>query len=211
MKSFEKFFTGRTHAIWRLYSKIAFSGFDRFSALWPEYLRANQEFETYDSKEYIRVRDDSATAGIETIVFSALTLEALVYDFGARNLGDEFAHRHLDKLDTPSKWVVTTQLVSGKEFPKSDHSYETMRRLFKTRNELVHAKSAALPTTNCDIDYGKLLASQDQIEHRFPEEVKNARESMVLVPKVVFQLFGDPLLVLHLPSDDCPIKTLSFP
>src|SRR4051812_18937208 len=95
-------------------------------------------------KEACRVRNEDALfqlmdrckeAGSVTIVFAALTLEAMIHDFGAHYLGDQYVVDHLDRLDPVSKWVVFPRLVSGKEFPKDDAAFELLQATFRARNE----------------------------------------------------------------------------
>ncbi|MBL4938581.1 hypothetical protein JK636_23025 [Clostridium sp. YIM B02515] len=78
---------------------------------------------------------------ISSIIFSALFLEAYIYDYGARRLGDNFIKEHIDKLDPMSKIVVITQLVLEKPFPKDRDIYGRLKSLIKSRNSLVHNKS----------------------------------------------------------------------
>jgi hypothetical protein len=78
-----------------------------------------------------------------TIVFSALALEAYIYDYGARNTSDSFVKKYLDKLDVVSKWVIVPQLVTGKEFPTHTEAFELLRNLIRKRNAIVHYKSSS--------------------------------------------------------------------
>lgn len=75
------------------------------------------------------------------IVYSAMCLEAFIYDYGASNISDSFMKKHIDKLDLPSKYVIVTKLVTGKDFPKQAQAYEGLKKLVKDRNKLVHFKS----------------------------------------------------------------------
>jgi hypothetical protein len=75
------------------------------------------------------------------IVMSALALEGYIYDYAARNLSDNLAE-DVDKLDAVGKWVVVTQLVTGKNFPKDGKAYQLLKQLVSDRNYLAHPKSA---------------------------------------------------------------------
>ena len=75
------------------------------------------------------------------IVMCALALEGYIYDYAARNLSDSLA-KDIDKLDTVSKWVIITQLATGKKFPKDGKAYQLLKQLVRDRNYLVHPKSA---------------------------------------------------------------------
>jgi hypothetical protein len=88
------------------------------------------------------IRVNQHKSALITICFSAMCLEAFIYDYAARNISDSYAHRYLDKLDVVSKWVVIPQLATGKEFPTSSHAFGLLRFLVTTRNQLVHFKSS---------------------------------------------------------------------
>jgi hypothetical protein len=75
------------------------------------------------------------------IVMSALGLEGYIYDYAARSLSDGFAE-DIGKLDAVSKWVIITQLVTGKTFPKDGKAYQLLKQLVSDRNYLAHPKSA---------------------------------------------------------------------
>jgi len=75
------------------------------------------------------------------IVFAAMCLEAFIFDYGAQHLSKSYVSDHIDKLEMPSKFVVLSELVSGKKFPTSSHAYERLVQLVKDRNSLVHFKS----------------------------------------------------------------------
>ena len=83
-------------------------------------------------------------ACIIDVVFTAMYFEAFIYDYSASCLGDRYSNEHLDKLDFLSKWLVIPKLVTGKEISKSGQAYESLKRLHKDRNSLVHLKSKAL-------------------------------------------------------------------
>lgn len=85
---------------------------------------------------------------ISSIIFSGMFLEAYIYDYGARRLGDNFIKEHIDKLDPLSKIAIITQLVLGKPFPKQRDIYGRLKNLIKGRNNLVHNKSAKIDLAN---------------------------------------------------------------
>ncbi|MHB9093495.1 MAG: hypothetical protein ACYC21_02390, partial [Eubacteriales bacterium] len=96
---------------------------------------------------------------ITTIVFCALAVEAFIYDYGARNTSDTYIQKYVDKLDTISKWVVIPKLVTGKEFPKENQSFELLSRLVKNRNSLVHHKAVNVEFGSKDFEqkYKKVM------------------------------------------------------
>lgn len=79
------------------------------------------------------------------LVFSGMALEAHIYDYAAEAISDGFVHRHLDRLDLVSKWVVIPEIVTGQPFPREGRPFQLLQRLVKRRNALVHSKSKAMP------------------------------------------------------------------
>ncbi len=75
------------------------------------------------------------------IVFGAMCLEAFIYDYGADHISGKYMKDHLDKLNLPSKFVVVSKLVTGKQFPTDSQAYEGLVKLKEDRNSLVHFKS----------------------------------------------------------------------
>lgn len=75
------------------------------------------------------------------ITFSAMSLEAFIYDYAAIVLGDEYVKKYIDKLDVVAKWVIVPKMITGKELPRHKHCFELLKQTIKLRNEFVHSKS----------------------------------------------------------------------
>lgn len=88
------------------------------------------------------VQKDLAKASIIAIVFATLAVEAYIYDYAARRLGDAFVKDYIDKLDLLSKWVVVPKLITSHELPRREHWFALLRQLIKARNSIVHHKSS---------------------------------------------------------------------
>ena len=80
-------------------------------------------------------------AGVSVVVFAAICLEALIYDYGAINLSDTFIKKYVDKLDLRSKWVIIPKLVTGQDFPIDRQGFQLLGELITSRNSLVHPKT----------------------------------------------------------------------
>ena len=63
--------------------------------------------------------DEYYEAAFLAIVFAGMTLEAVIYDFAARHLGEEYVKQHIDRLDLVSKWVIVPQLALEPRFQKT--------------------------------------------------------------------------------------------
>lgn len=78
---------------------------------------------------------------ISAIVFAGMALEAYIYDYGARKVGEAMVEQHLDRMSLLDKWVTYPLIATGKPFPKDRQGYELLKKLVKSRNALVHARS----------------------------------------------------------------------
>jgi len=115
-------------------------------------------------------RDQSC---IIAVVFTAMYFEAFIYDYAASCLGDKYSKDHLDKLDFISKWLVIPKLITGKEISKSGQAYESLRRLHKDRNSLVHLKSREMNFDNEEVASYMKAREQD-----IQESMKNCRKAL---------------------------------
>ena len=161
-------------------------GHARINSHWWSYfdfsLKAKELFqETFDLKKeptveenselYFEIRSKRFEYGIQTIVFAAMTMESLINDYAAIKFGDSFFSQHIDKLDTLSKYLVTTRMVTQKSFPKDEQAYEYLKFLFKIRNKLVHAKSKAMPFKNGEVD-------SEMLKKMLPDYLSNWEETV---------------------------------
>jgi hypothetical protein len=96
-------------------------------------------------------RNDLAKSSLIVIVFSTMAVEAYMYDYAARYLGDAFVKDHLDKLDTLSKWIIVPKLITGRELPRQQKWFELLKKLIKARNSVIHHKSSDAPIFSMDI------------------------------------------------------------
>jgi hypothetical protein len=136
-----------------IYSEIARENFQKLIKLESQRLAVEEKIsklEKEDEKLYIQHELDKFE--IETgkyvaivIVFSAITVEAYIYDYAARHLSDAFVKNYLDKLDPVSKWVIIPPLVTGKELSRKKRWFELLNKLIKQRNNIIHHKSSSLP------------------------------------------------------------------
>jgi hypothetical protein len=113
-----------------------------------------KESPEYDSTWFERriqaLENELANASLVVVVFSAIATEAYIYDYAARHLGDTYVKKHLDKLDTLSKWIIIPRLVTGREIPRNENWHGLLTNLIKTRNSVVHYKSSEPPVLSPD-------------------------------------------------------------
>lgn len=118
------------------------------------------------SEELNELERKKTDAGFQTIVFSAMSLEAAIFDFAAVHLGDDYVRDHLDKLDLLSKWVIALRFISGLELIPGKEPYNSIKQVVTARNLLVHCKSEALKTEIEDIEkqLGRIRKESEQLE-----------------------------------------------
>lgn len=95
----------------------------------------------YDPTGAIDREDRKAANGIKTIVFSAMAIEAAVFDLAAIQLGDKVVTIYLDKMDLLGKWMIVPRLICGRSLREDSPALNALRGLVKARNALVHHKS----------------------------------------------------------------------
>lgn len=143
---------------------------------------AGEDHEYFEDVELMETRLTSL--GIKSIVFAAMTAEAVIYDYAAIYLGDGFVKAHLDKLDLVSKWVLVPRLVGGKSIRKNGLAYERLKKLASARNRLIHHKS--VPFSFDEAAHAERLKRQA----RFEEEVDNSYRALVFLALEMESLFG---------------------
>lgn len=140
-----------------------------------------------ETDEYKRseIGDLCFEAGVKTILFAALCVEASINDYAAWQLGDNYFEKHLANMDVVSKWVVIPKLVCGNEIDKSGPAYACLSALIRSRNELVHNKSKHL-----DISDPELPRKLDARTIKFYDSAHNAYRALLLISLEFDQLVG---------------------
>lgn len=128
-----------------------------------------------DSTAYDQQEARKNVAGIKTIVFSAMALEAAAYEFALIQLGETLA-KTLDKLDVVGKWLVIPRLVCGRALREDGPAINGLKGLVAARNALVHHK-----TTEWD-RAGKAEKAMRQRWVSFEaDQVPNAFKTLILL------------------------------
>ncbi len=127
-------------------------------------------------QEINSLQDDLAKSSSIVIVFSAMAIEAYIYDYAARHFGDNFVKDNLDKLDTISKWIVIPKLITGRDLPRQQKWFELLKNLIKARNLIIHYKTSDGPTASADLkQYLKKVDAKSKFFH------ETARQSIGLL------------------------------
>ncbi|WP_370277570.1 hypothetical protein [Pontibacterium sp.] len=131
------------HIVSNFYYRIALENCERFevySDKVEKVLSSDKEdwMKDMESSDY---RHQSLKCAVQSIVFSAMCLEAFIYAYSEKHLGKSYTKQHIEKLNIESKFIVVPRLIVGKEIDKSGQGYEMLKKLISDRNKIVHFKS----------------------------------------------------------------------
>jgi len=130
-----------------------------------------------DDEEEMHNRSSQTTKhAIQTIVFSAMCVEAAINDYAGTHLGDRYFESHLSSLDVVSKWVVIPRLVCGNELDKSSAAFGALKALIRARNQLVHSKSRELGPVS-----PKLIEQLEFASEKFTQDFRNSLKALYLL------------------------------
>ncbi|HHC7102354.1 TPA: hypothetical protein ACN341_004464 [Vibrio parahaemolyticus] len=132
--------------------------------------------EVNDEEEMHRRSSQTTKHAIQTIVFSAMCVEAAINDYAGTHLGDKYFETHLSSLDVVSKWVVIPKLVCGNELDKSSAAFGSLKALIRTRNQLVHSKSRELEPIS-----PKLIEQLESANEKFAQDFMNSLKALYLL------------------------------
>ena len=131
---------------WRIkvfYNLFVDLAIDRFVSAENAYIELNkQENELPDDTTYKLVAEIRKCC-IETICFTAMALESFINTFAASNISESFAET-IDRLDVPSKWILTMQVGKGIQLKKGEKPIQRIAKCVQLRNAFVHNKSKPL-------------------------------------------------------------------
>lgn len=91
--------------------------------------------------EAVALQHEICSSYVATITFSAMTLEAFLNDYAARNMGDKFFYDNFENLRPNAKLQLISKIVFNTTVDTSGKLFFFMDQLFKERNALVHCKS----------------------------------------------------------------------
>lgn len=137
--------------------------------------------EPEDSDEYVnkicKINEDIQNHAIIAVIFSALTLEAFINNYGISLFSLSYFDNYLDKLDFVSKWLILPKLVVNKELNTSHQPFQLLNELYSLRNKLVHSKTYKRKL--CDIEDKDWIMEKDAIK---------AIETVILLTKELKKL-----------------------
>ncbi len=106
-----------------------------------------QETNEFDNELVQKKFDDIIKFGslareeaITSVVFSSMTLEAFINEYGINKSGKNYFSNNLDKLSLESKFLIIPKLFGTTFLNPENHEFEQLKWLIKLRNDLVHFK-----------------------------------------------------------------------
>lgn len=131
------------HIVSNFYYKIALENRERFESYSEkvESVLSSDKEDWMIDMESSDYRHQNLKCAVQSIVFSAMCLEAFIYGYSEKFLGKSYTKQHIEKLNIESKFIIVPRLVIGKEIDKSGQGYEKLKKLITDRNKIVHFKS----------------------------------------------------------------------
>jgi hypothetical protein len=125
---------------YRTFYKIAYDSYREVIGLVED--RNQRSGKTTDDVSFVFEKNAAIQrAAMVTVVFSALTIEGFINDYGITRFSKSYFDNHLDKLNTVSKWIILPQLVTGTSLSTDGQAFQMLKSLFKLRDRLVHSKT----------------------------------------------------------------------
>ncbi|SOC51446.1 hypothetical protein SAMN05421509_101302 [Chromohalobacter canadensis] len=167
------------HKVSNFYYIIALQNKDRYQFFIENIaeVRASDKDDWMKDMECDDLRHQSLKCAVQSIVFSAMCLEAFIYGYAEKHLGKSYTKQHIEKLNIESKYIIVPKLVTGKEIDKSGQAFEKLKKLISDRNKIVHFKSISdflnqdsfLPESMAN-GLGSIIGLMDEFRKIHPEE-----------------------------------------
>lgn len=86
-------------------------------------------------------QDNVEQAFVSSILYSCMTVEAFINNYGVRRLGQNYFRGNLERLGITEKFSLLMLVCHGILIFKDDPDHIKLRAMFDTRNQLVHPKT----------------------------------------------------------------------
>ncbi|EIC2299421.1 hypothetical protein K9823_003778 [Vibrio cholerae] len=132
-----------TISIHKLYYKVAKESFNEFITSSNDLELQEQSYCTDSDLDkqweiVCQLYENREISAIKSITFSAMCLEAFLYDYAVHSQSKSFLSK---KLSAKDKFVHYLRAVDKIEVDTQDDIYQRVEKLFSLRNQLVHFKS----------------------------------------------------------------------
>ena len=109
--------------------------------VYSDFLNKRPSLDELNPEDIIRLNHHQIDPLYISTIFSAMFLEAYIYDYGARKSSASYIDKYIDKLDPPAKWIIVTKLFNNSGMESSSLVFQQIKQLFRFRNSLAHSKS----------------------------------------------------------------------
>ena len=141
----------------------------------------DMDLAVFDHEKYLPLQKQQDHHSVIVIVFSALAIEGYINYYAIKNLPDSYFEKHIEKIDTLSKWILLPKIIAGSEFPRESKAYSLLQQLIRDRNYLVHNKTSRLQVYDQKNDQLKISSPAVKM-FKFSEDLfkkaKNAIDAM---------------------------------
>ena len=87
------------------------------------------------------LQNEAYRAGLSSILFACMSIEAFINHYGVKRLGETFYKRFIERFGITEKIAVLVLICSQKIIEQHSPIITKARNLFDTRNRLVHPKA----------------------------------------------------------------------
>lgn len=160
------------------YLKLAKQNYELFQASQQELKNLCEPMAESEEAAMIQLHDSdkwleaSLDRGMIVVIFTAIALESHINEYASRRLGSGYFDKHIDQLDTLSKWVVVPHLVAGRGLQRDHQAYQLLAELFKWRNKLVHPKASNVDLADVNTDFGRKWKTIEEFFSFVPQTIQ---------------------------------------
>jgi hypothetical protein len=109
--------------------------------IYSDFINKRPNLDQLEPEEIIRLNHHQIAPLYISTMFTAMFLEAYIYDYGVRKSSATYIKNYIDKLNPPAKWIIITKLFNKTGIDSSANAFENIKKLFRYRNNLAHSKS----------------------------------------------------------------------
>lgn len=132
-----------------------------------------------NTDELVEVASSVHNEAIISVVFSTMTLEAFINEYGIKHSSKSYFDNHLDQLKLLSKFIIIPKLNDRIGIDIEKQEFEDLKWLIKLRNELIHFKKKTKHAAI--IDMLKPLEQSDFIQKEHAQKAINTVRNVIRI------------------------------
>lgn len=176
----------RVNILHYTYLDIALSAFHDFENFVP--IKKILNLDKVGSLEYIENEDSRLQSYIKVIVFSAMALESYSYEILCRVYSDQLTENHLEKLSVEARFLLIEKaFINFNGIDSNRDWYQLIRKLIKTRNFFVHAKSKLFPENDNNLKAHEFIEKYGLLENKKHIRAKDAIHVLYLTEDEMYK------------------------